>query len=129
MPIELVLTNTLFMNAFIKKIKSDKIIWFSFILSFLLVLISLIYIALFYSKLPPVIPLFNQMPWGEARLAEKQNIFILPAISLFIFVTNFCIAFFVYEKMPLVCRILCATSLLVCLLTLLLIMRTIVIIV
>ena len=121
--------NTLFMNEFFKKIQSDKIIWFSFIFSFLFILLGLLPSVFFYSKLPPVIPLFNQMPWGETRLSEKQNIFILPAVALFIFIANFSIAFFLYEKMPLVCRILCTTSLLVCFLTLLLIMRTIVIII
>lgn len=125
MPIKSVLMSMLYMSAFIKKIQSDKMMWFSFILSFLLVLMSLLLIVLFYPQLPPLIPLFNQMPWGEERLSEKQYIFILPTIAFFIFIVNFCIAFFLYEKMPLVCRLLCATSLLVCLLMLLIVTRTI----
>lgn len=113
------------MNAFIKKIQSDKIMWFSFIFSFFLVAVSLLFIAFFYKQLPPVIPLFNQMPWGEERLSEKQDIFFPPAVTFFIFIANFSIAFFLYEKMPLVCRMLCTTSLLVCLLMLLVVIRTI----
>lgn len=128
MQIELLLTNMLFMREFIKKIQSDKIIGFSFLFSLFLILLSLLPIVLFYSKLPPVIPLFNQMPWGEERLSEKQNILILPAIALFVFIANFSIASFLYEKMPLVCRIIFTTSLLVCLLTMLVVMRTILVV-
>lgn len=116
------------MREFIKKIQSDKIIGFSFLFSLFLILLSLLAIVLFYSKLPPVIPLFNQMPWGEERLSEKQNIFILPAIALFVFIANFSIASFLYEKMPLVCRIIFTTSLLVCLLMMLVVMRTILVV-
>lgn len=115
----------LFMNELIKRIKSDNIISLSILSGLFLIILSLALSLFFYSKLPPVLPLFNQMPWGETRLAQKQDIFLLPAVSFIIFATNSFLASLLYNRMPLLSRMLATTSLLVSILSFLLIVRTI----
>jgi len=34
------------------------------------------------SKLPAVVPLYFTLPWGEARLASKNMLYLLPTIGL-----------------------------------------------
>lgn len=115
----------IFMNTFFRKIKSDKTIFFGIITSLILILFSVFYIAFTYSSLPPFIPLFNQMPWGESRIGTKIEIFIPFAITLFVFIINTFISSLLYEKTPLISRMLSMTGLLVCLFTLLFVIRTV----
>lgn len=112
------------MNVFFKSLSSDKIIIWSFFATLSLILTSLILTIFFYSHLPPVLPLFNQMPWGEARLGTRAQIFIPISIAFLIFIGNLVFSATLYEKMPLVSRIICITSFLISLFTLLFIIRT-----
>ncbi len=113
------------MKGYINQIKSDKIMLFGFSIGIFLIIISLIFILLTYSKLPPFIPLFNQMPWGEGRLGGLIEIFIPLVIALVIFLINISLASLFYLKIPLISRILCVTSLLVSIFMTLLTIRTI----
>ena len=112
------------MNVFFKRLSSDKIVVWSFFATLSLVLTNLILTALFYSHLPPVLPLFNQMPWGKARLGTKEQIFIPISIAFLIFIGNLIFSASLYEKIPLVSRIVCITSFLISLFALLFIIRT-----
>lgn len=113
------------MKKFFDIIKNDKIILWGGAISLVLVFISFLYIMIFYPRLPPLFPLFNQMPWGETRLGVKEQIFIPLFIASVIIVGNFLFASFVYEKIPLISRILSVTTLLVSFFTFLFILRTI----
>lgn len=56
---------------------------FSFVLMIIVFLIKV-------NNLPPQIPLFYSLPWGENQLAETWMIFIIPILMiLFIFINNF----------------------------------------
>lgn len=50
-------------------------------------LITVTFLAL-SSKLPPRLPLFYSLPWGEAQLVQKEQILILPAIIIAITLLN-----------------------------------------
>lgn len=50
-------------------------------------LITVTFLAL-SSKLPPRLPLFYSLPWGEAQLVQKEQILILPAIIVAITLLN-----------------------------------------
>lgn len=100
-------------------ILSDQFARTSLLLS-LVFIIPLIAIILFtYSKLPPLIPFFNSMPWGEERLAPSGIAIFLPFILLLILVGNMLLAILVYKKYVLIARITLFNSFLFLLLGLL----------
>ena len=113
------------MNGFVKFLSSDRTIWFSLLASLSLLLICLILGGLFYRNLPPLIPLFNQLPWGTDRLFDKLGLFIPILVSLSILIINALITRYIYEKMPVTARMLNVTGFLISLLTLFFVFRTI----
>src|SRR6185436_16333977 len=98
------------MKRFFKNITADKITYRGFIISFLTWIISAGFIAAFYRRLPPYIPVFNQLPWGEERIIETVGIFIPLGIYIGIFIFNLIFTSLVYEKSPLIARIVAATT-------------------
>ena len=112
------------MNALFKLINSDKIIRLSMLFSFILLLLHTAYLAFFWVSLPPVVPLFNQMPWGEARLGTKLELLIPLATAAFFFSFNYFLLARLYTTMPLVSRIISITTLLAALLSFIFIVRT-----
>lgn len=114
-----------FMNALFKEIKEDKILLRSAILTISIILLSFVSIILLYGKLPPLIPLFNQMPWGQERIQRTIWIFIVPTIALIIFLINLIFEKLIYQKIPLIARIFSITALLISILSFLFIIRTI----
>ena len=111
------------MRGSIKNIWADRITRIASITSVVLIIITVGYIIFVYQNLPPFLPLFNQLGWGEPRLADKPFIFLLPAFSLLVLIGNTAFASFLYTAMPLVSRMLMITSLLVSALTLIFIFR------
>lgn len=113
------------MNVRISTLFSDKIVKQSSIITVLILLVLTGASVFFYFRLPPFIPLYNQLPWGFDRLSDKIGIFI-PVVMAFGFsFLNILISAFIYEKMPLIARIVQASSFLIALLTLIFIARTI----
>ncbi len=54
------------------------------------IIIMLIAFIIKLNTLPPQIPLFYSLPWGESQLAETWMIFFIPLLMLlFIFLNNF----------------------------------------
>jgi hypothetical protein len=116
------------MKNLINNIKSDRITLRGFLLSFLLNIITIIYILLNYKALPPFLPIFNQLPWGDQRFTQTPGIFITVVIFSLIFVINLVISSLVYAKNPLIARILAATTFLIAIMNLIFIVRTILVI-
>ncbi len=117
------------MKEFIKKLNADKIIKLAAHFSFGFTLLHLSIIVVSYSHLPLFLPLFNQMPWGGERLGIKIAIFIPFLITnIFIFLNLF-LALRIYEKMPLLSRILNITNVLISFLAFVFIVRTILLII
>src|SRR5258708_23706495 len=104
------------MRKVIEKIQADKIIYFCFLAGSILIVLSFALIGIFYSKLPPILPVFNQLPWGEARLGAKQQVFIPTGVALGFYLVNTTISYRMYDKIPLLSRIIMVTTLLFCLL-------------
>lgn len=113
------------MKKLFKKINADKIIKLGTYLSLGLILLHLIYIAIYYFQLPPLLPLYNQMQWGADRLGNRIEIFLPLLITISIFSLNLVLALQIYEKMPLISRILNITGLLISILTFIFIVQTI----
>lgn len=89
------------------------------------IIATVVYILIFYSQLPPFVPVFNQLPWGEQRLGNTITIFIPVLVALSILVLNIFTASFSYKKAPLVSRMLAAISLLSAVLMFLFIIKTV----
>lgn len=113
------------MKEFFKDITQDKILKRGSILSVSIIVLSLIYIIIYYNSLPPFIPLFNQMPWGEERITKTIWIFLLPFIGFCIFAANLFYSRYIYRKTPLLARLSIMTSFLIAVLILIFIIRTI----
>ena len=113
------------MKNFFKDVVYDKTIKLAFFINIFLIAAAAICILLAYGKLPPFIPIFNQLPWGEQRLGTTISIFIPVLAAILILITNSIISAITYKNIPLISRMLAAISLLAGLLTLLFILRTI----
>lgn len=112
------------MNAF-RDVLQDKILLRGTIFSLCLCAISIIIIAFYYNSLPPFIPLFNQMPWGEQRIIRTLWIALIPSIALVFLGTNLFFANRLYKTIPLIARLFSITSFLISVLAFLFVIRTI----
>lgn len=116
------------MRQFFKSIAQDKTIFYFLLLNGFCIIAAVIFILFSYRLLPPFIPIFNQLPWGEQRLGTTSAIFIPLLIALLILVINAFTSAIAYKKIPLVARMLTATSLLAGILTTLFVVKTIILI-
>ena len=116
------------MKKLFKNITSDKMTFRGFLLSLFLLILSVIYLVFYYNNLPPYIPLFNQLPWGQQRIVPTIEIFLPIGIFFLIFVINFIFTSIVYNKNPLIGRIIAATTLLIAIMNLIFIIRTVLIV-
>lgn len=69
----------------------------------------------FAPELPPQIPLFYSLTWGEPRLGAPIYLWLLPGLSLLILLFNFAVSALV--DLPILTRIMSITSFLVSLFT------------
>jgi len=113
------------MKAFFKDVASDKTITLAFFLNGLFIITIIIFILFSYGRLPPFIPIFNQLPWGEQRLGTTITIFIPVLVALLIFLINIFTSTITYKKIPLVSRMMAAISLLTSILTFLFVVKTV----
>ncbi len=100
-----------YMGKFFKLIIEDKITKWGILLSFLFIFLGLLITVIFFTQLPPFLPIYNKLPWGYARVGTKIEIFLPFLICIAITGTNSVISAKIYEKIPLLSRILCASAL------------------
>lgn len=113
------------MKKYINYLKKDRLVLRLYVASLVLILITVIYIAITFNRLPPLIPVFNQLPWGEERLSSAPGIFIPSLIASIMFFINMFLSIVSYSTSPLISRFIAITSFLTALLTFLFIVRTI----
>lgn len=112
------------MKEFFKDITGDKTAFLGLLATFVLTILSIIFIFFVYPSLPPYIPIFNQLPWGDQRLGQTQAIFIPVIAAVIIFFFNVSLSKFIYRKIPLAARMLIMTSLIVTIIAFLFIAKT-----
>ncbi len=117
------------MKKYIGLATQDRLIKRLLIISLALMLLTGLYIIFSYRKLPPLIPIFNQLPWGVDRLSSTWGIFIPLVFTFLIFVFNFFAAGIAYNESPLLSRMLSITTFIASLLSLLFVFRTITLII
>ena len=113
------------MKKYFKKLTQDRLVLRLYIITFLLIGLTLVIILINYTKLPPLLPIFNQFPWGKERLSGTPGIFIPLIIVVFYFLLNLILSAISYEKYPIIARVFAVTTTLISLLTLLFVIRTI----
>ena len=89
---------------------SDKLLFFIFLFCILSTLLQSLLILTAFAKLPPEIPLFYSKTWGAQMLAPKLYIWILPAITLVIYLLNMLISRFLLFNEEFLKRALFITS-------------------
>lgn len=99
------------MNGFFKFVSEDKTLLYSFSFGLCLLTAVFVWLLYLYRFLPPVVPLFNQLPWGDIRVAGKQFIFMPVALAFFVAIANLLLSFYIYKTIPLLSRILSITFL------------------
>lgn len=85
---------------------SDQFAKTSLLLGVVFVIPLIFLIIISYGNLPPLIPFFNSMPWGEERLVNSHVTIFLPLILLTVFVGNLLFALVAYKKNVLIARII-----------------------
>ncbi len=105
-------------------VKADKIVRWGMTFSFSLLILQAILLGVFFLKLPPLVPLFNQLPWGDSRLGANYEIFLPLVITAVFFLFNYFLLKKLYITMPLVSRIIGITTLLSALLSFIFVVRT-----
>lgn len=93
-----------------KKLRQDAFSLWGLSFSLFFLAFGCVFLALFWSKLPPQIPLFYSRPWGEEQLAEKVQIIFLPTFAFFIFLSALLSSLRIFSKEPLLARILIGSS-------------------
>lgn len=88
----------------------DKLGRSSYLIACGLVLVMLILITLLLGSLPPTVPLYFTLPWGEARLAPKLMLYILPSITLILIVFNLGLGRLSDKLSPLLPRVLAVST-------------------
>lgn len=113
------------MNVHFNYLREDKVIRYGFSISGALLLISILIPILLFHLLPPFLPLYNKLPWGYARLGTKMEFFIPLGIAIFYYFCNIFLAQYLYKKIPLLARLLCATTIVIMLLVNIFVIQTI----
>ena len=88
---------------------TNLIILFPILLSLLIALTILVLIRF----LPPKLPLFYSLPWGEKQLAASQQLFIIPASITLLTLCNLIISWQLHPSQKFFQNILLFSSLLV----------------
>ena len=71
-----------------------------------------------FTSLPPQVPLYYSLPWGESQLASASALFILPTISLVLLLINHLFAISLSKTSQLLSKSLVTISLIVSLFSL-----------
>lgn len=91
---------------------SKRSFWVAFI-PFLLSLIMILLILFLSKFLPPKLPLFYSLPWGERQLANHAQLLIIPAIIALVALCNLIISWQLHAQQILFKNILLVSSLLI----------------
>lgn len=101
------------MNLQMRRLRKDKTVFSAFVLSMFGMIISFIFLVFSYRSLPVLVPLFNQLPWGTDRLTDRAGLYIPYAVGLVFIVCNIFFSVMVYEKMPLISRMMAVANVLI----------------
>lgn len=76
-------------------------------------LVFSLFILIFFKSLPPKLPLFYSLPWGEGQLAIHLQFFTIPTILILITLLNFAILWYLHPSQVFFKKVLAVASLLI----------------
>lgn len=83
---------------------------------FLVILgISFILLAICFKRLPPSVPFYYSLPWGEEQLARPSDLFMIPFAVMVIFLLNFILSILLLKRDYFLVQILMWSSCLIAL--------------
>lgn len=106
------------MKKFTDLILHDNALKYSFFSSTGLFVLFMIVFIFQYGKLPPLVPLFNSLPWGKSRLVPVQIIFLVPTFLIVISGFNLFLTHRLYKRYTILARMLSVNILLAVILAL-----------
>lgn len=80
-------------------------------------ILSFLIVGITFTKLPPLLPLWYSMPWGETRLVAPIWLFILPLVTFFIQILNLLVSLKLPDEFLLFTQLLGLTSFIVSLMS------------
>ncbi len=118
------------MKKLIDPLIKDKATFYLLLTSVVILVITTIAATFFYFRLPPYIPIFNQLPWGDNRLTSAIGIFIPIGLLALVLIFNIFFSAFLYSKNnPLLGRIISSISLLISIMNFIFIVHTVLLII
>ncbi len=111
------------MRGLIKQLQTDNIAWWSFLISFSLILLVIAGILILYSQLSPFLPLYNHQPWGYQRLGKTYEIFVPILLAITLITTNIFLGKNILKKNHLLARFIFVTNVAISFFVLIFIMR------
>lgn len=76
-------------------------------------LLIALFILIFAKFLPPKLPLFYSLPWGEKQLAEHRQLLIIPASMILVTLCNLIISWQLHPQQSFFKNILLSSSVLI----------------
>lgn len=77
---------------------------------FVILLAIFILLGIQFRNLPPVLPLYYSLPWGDEQLASSYYLFILPSSLVLMFIVNYLVCKFITKSEILLVQILMWTT-------------------
>lgn len=81
-----------------------------------------------FTNLPPQVPLYYSLPWGESQLASASSLFILPTVSIVLLFINHLFSISLSKTSQLLSRFLIIISLIISFFSLVTLLRIVILI-
>lgn len=91
----------------------DKLARKNYGLALIIMLCLTAFITVYLRKIPTIVPLFFTLPWGDARLAPRIFLYLLPSIIFLCILLNLILGKLVAKVSPLLPKILAVTTMVV----------------
>jgi len=82
----------------------------SYLMSFGVIIVMISIITLLLFRIPVVVPFYFTLPWGEARLAARVTLYLLPVLATVVAITNIILGKMVAGLSPLLPKVLSVTT-------------------
>lgn len=80
------------------------------IAGFLFLALQIGVVFLFFSRLPPSLPLFYSRPWGALQLAKKSTLWLFPFLTTLFFILNLVLAHFLFSTEKILSTVLAVAA-------------------
>lgn len=70
-------------------LKEDMVIKSGLAFSLLLMIMQFVILLVYWTRIPPEVPLFYSLPPGTSRLAKKSFVLIIPFVSMITWLSSF----------------------------------------